>query len=127
MVIRTAKSWRWENLEKDCVELGALIKHFELYNKTEGKSPTTIDWYSMVLRQFHRFLLESEKSSRLGDLGEPEVREFILYLQEKNRWQDNPFILIALAFYRHWQIVRLKRSDGDSFLCQLTYLWPIGR
>ena len=47
----------------------------------------------MVLRQFHRFLLESEKSSRLGDLREPEVREFILYLQEKNRWQDNPFIL----------------------------------
>ena len=66
MVIRTTKSWRWNNLEKDYVELGALIKHFELYNKTEGKSPQIIDWYNMILRQFYCFLLERKKSSRLS-------------------------------------------------------------
>ncbi|MCL0094633.1 hypothetical protein M1N58_01875 [Dehalococcoidales bacterium] len=85
MVVTKRKNWRWEELEKNSIELSTLIRHFELFNKTEGKSPKTIAWYSMVLRQFYRFLLESEKSTRLGDLGEPEAREFILYLQEKRK------------------------------------------
>ncbi|MCL0091814.1 tyrosine-type recombinase/integrase [Dehalococcoidales bacterium] len=92
MVVTRKKNWRWEEVEKDSIELKALAKHYELYNKTEGKSPKTVNWYSMVLRQFYRFLLESEKSTMLGDLGEPEVREFILYLQEKRKWQDNPYV-----------------------------------
>ncbi len=52
MVMTKGKNWRWEDLEKDSIELGSLAKHFELYNKTECKSPKTIVWYSMVLRQF---------------------------------------------------------------------------
>ena len=77
MVMTKGKNWRWEELEKDSIELGSQAKHFELYNKTEGKSPKTIVWYSMVLRQFHRFLIESEKSTKLGELNEWLVREFV--------------------------------------------------
>lgn len=85
MVVTRAKNRRWEELEKDSFELSVLAKHFELYNKTEWKNPKTIDWYNLALRQFHRFLIESEKSTMLGELGEAEVRQFILYLQERKR------------------------------------------
>ena len=63
MVVTRAKNWRWEKLEKDAIELEALAKHFELYNKTEGKSPKTVDWYNLTLRQFHRFLLATVASN----------------------------------------------------------------
>ena len=89
-----AKNWRWEQVNKDTIELDVLAKHFELYNRTEGKSPQTIRWYNLSLRQFHRFLTESKKATQLDGIGELEVREFILYLQNKRKWQDNPYVPI---------------------------------
>ena len=83
MSVTRVKNWRWEDVKKDTIELSSLIRHFKLYNRTEGKSAKIIRWYNLSLKLFHRFLIESEKSTSLGDLGEPEVREFILYLQEK--------------------------------------------
>lgn len=93
MVVSRAKNWRWEELEKDSIELNILAGHFELYNRTEGKSPKTIDWYNLALKQFQRFLVQSERSTQLSELGQAEVREFILYLQGRNRWQENPYVL----------------------------------
>ena len=61
---------RWEEVEKDSIQLSALTRHSELYNRTEGKSPRTIEWYNQALTLFYRFLIESEKSTRLGDLHE---------------------------------------------------------
>ena len=92
MVITRTRNWRWEELDKDSVELSVLARDFELYNRTEGKSPRTVEWYNLTLRQFHRFLVESHKPTRLGELGEPEAREFILYLQGVDRWRDNPYV-----------------------------------
>ena len=92
MAVATSKNRRWEMTRQDDIELAALVKHFELFNITEGKSPRTIVWYNMVLRQFQRFLLETGKSSRLRDIHELEVREFIIYLQAKRRWVGNPHV-----------------------------------
>jgi len=78
--------------EQNQIELSALVKHFELFNRTEGKSRGTILWYNMVLRQFQRFLQTKGKSSALGDLDEMVVREFISHLQEKRRGEDNPYM-----------------------------------
>jgi integrase/recombinase XerC/integrase/recombinase XerD len=91
-MVMTRKDWRREELTKESFELTELAKEFELYNRTEGKSPKTVDWYNLSLKQFHRFLVQSEQPARLANLGEHQVREFILYLQEKTRWQDNPHI-----------------------------------
>jgi transposase InsO family protein len=91
-MVMTRKNWRWEELTKEPFELTELASEFELYNRTEGKSPKTIEWYNLSLKQFQRFLTQSEQSMKLGNLGEQQVREFILYLQEKTRWQDNPHI-----------------------------------
>ena len=37
MVTRTVKNVRWDEVEKDSIELNVLAKHYELYNLTEGK------------------------------------------------------------------------------------------
>lgn len=78
MVMTRNKNWRWEELEKDSIELGNLARHFELYNRTEGKNPKTIDWYNLSLKQFQGFLVQSERSIQLRELDEAGVREFIL-------------------------------------------------
>lgn len=104
---------KWEDVEKKSLELGALARHFELHNKTEGKSPKTVVGYSMVLRQFQRFLQEADKSTRLGELDEMVAREFILYLQEKRRWADNPYLpttnakLSAISIQDYVRVLRV--------------------
>lgn len=76
--------------EQDQTELANLVKHFELFNRTEGKSPRTIVWYNQVLRRFQRYLQRHGKSTTLGNLNEAAVREYIVYLQEKRRGEENP-------------------------------------
>ena len=38
------------------LDLSVLIKHFEVPNKTEGKSPRTVGWYNEVLSLLYRWL-----------------------------------------------------------------------
>ena len=80
-------------MDKDSIELSVLAKQFELYNRTEGKSQATIDWYNLALKQLYGFLNGEERPAILAELGEVEVRQFILYLQGRNRWQENPYVL----------------------------------
>ncbi|MGQ9656017.1 MAG: tyrosine-type recombinase/integrase [Thermodesulfobacteriota bacterium] len=88
-----ARNRRWEDVDKDSIELRELIRHFELYNRTEGKSQKTVDWYNVTLRQLQAFLVGSKKTTELSGLGEAEVREFILHLQQRRRYQDNSYVL----------------------------------
>ena len=81
--MRLRHNARWEDMEKGNIDLSRLIKHFESFNRSEGKSPRTLEWYTYVLEFFRRWLEESGWSTALKDIGEDEVREFILYLQER--------------------------------------------
>jgi len=80
-MVFSRKNRRWEELTKESLELADLAIEFELYNKTDGKSSKTIDWYNLSLKLFRRYLIESEQSTKLSNLGERQIREFILYLQ----------------------------------------------
>lgn len=42
MVVR-ATNRSWQELEKDNIPLDKLAQHFEAYNRSEGKSPRTIE------------------------------------------------------------------------------------
>jgi len=66
-------------------------RHFELHNRTENKSPRTVSWHNQVLNLFVRFLEERGHSRSLEVVSEREVREFILHLQEKKKYSDNPY------------------------------------
>ena len=69
------------------MELSPLIRHFEVHNRTEGKSERTVEWYNQALDLFLDWLGGRGMSTVLEHLGEGEVREFILYLQtRKGLW-----------------------------------------
>lgn len=87
-----AKNRRWQELEKDNIPLGKLAQHFEAYNLSEGKSPATVEWYSRVLRYFDNYLNEHNIPSTLGDLNILVVREFVLYLQTRKKWNGHPYV-----------------------------------
>jgi len=79
-------------MDEKSVSLPVLTKHFELHNRTEGKSQKTVDWYNHTLQRFARFMNDPGKSMLISDIGETQVREFILYLQSRQRWQENPYL-----------------------------------
>jgi len=89
-MVVTGKNKRWTRLESDNVPLEKLAQHFEAYNRTEAKSPRTVECYNSVLRYFGDFLREHNYSDALGGLNIHVVREFILYLQQTPRWRKHP-------------------------------------
>jgi site-specific recombinase XerD len=91
MVVR-AKNRRWQELEKGNIPLEKLAQHFEAYNRSEGKSARTVDWYRRVLRYFCEWLGELGYSTELEDLNLEVVREFVLYLQTRKKWNRHPHI-----------------------------------
>jgi len=105
------RGW-WQGLNKESADLAALGRYYEVYNRTDGKSPKTVEWYNQTLKQFGQFLVESGKSTNLADIGEPEVRSYIIYLQGRRRWQDSPYVLVdrgtlsAISIQTHVRALR---------------------
>jgi len=81
--MKERRNLRWGEMDKGEMELNQLIQHFEIFNRSEGKSPKTIKWYSDVLNLFLRWLESEGISTQLGEVGEAEIRSFILHLQER--------------------------------------------
>lgn len=77
-------------MEKGSIPLERLAQHFEAFNRSEGKSPRTVEWYSRVIRYFDAYLRGQGRSTELGEIDILAVREFILYLQTKTRWSGHP-------------------------------------
>jgi len=77
------RNLRWEEIDKSQTDLSVLLQHFEVHNKTEGKSPRTVGWYNEVLGMFIKWLREDGSSTAIGEIDEYLVRRFILYIQEK--------------------------------------------
>ena len=72
---------RSRNVNKGKMELAELAKQFELHNRSDGKSEKTVRWYNQSLGLFQNWLSGEGMSTRLRDLGEEEVRHFIIHLQ----------------------------------------------
>lgn len=89
---RRRRNQRWEELDKRSIPLEQLIRHYEVYNRSEGKSPRTVSWYTDCLTKFARFLQNRGSPVNLADTGIEEAREFILYLQQKRKWDDSDTI-----------------------------------
>lgn len=84
------KNVRWPQLDKSDVPLEKLAQHFEAYNRSEGKSPRTIGWYSRVISYLADYLKQQGHKAILGEVNITVVREYILYLQTKTRWSEHP-------------------------------------
>lgn len=60
-----------------------LLRHIEVHNKTEGRSPRTVGRYNEVLGMFIKWLKEDGSSTAIRDIDEYTVRRFILHVQER--------------------------------------------
>lgn len=77
------RNLRWEEMDKSKTDLSVLMQHFEVNNRTEGKSPRTVGWYNEVLGMLMRWLIEDGSSTLIGDIDEMTIRRFILHVQER--------------------------------------------
>lgn len=91
MVMRN-RNTRWQELDKAGIPLEKLSRYFEAHNRSEGKSPATVYWYARVLSYFGSYLKQHRFPDSLGSLNIHVVREFILYLQTKKKWDSHPYI-----------------------------------
>lgn len=84
---------RWEEMDKSGTTLEALFKTYALYNRSEGRCANTVAWYEGKLRTFQQWLEEQRRRADLEGFTRPNVREFVLYLQEKEeKHEHNPFV-----------------------------------
>jgi len=77
------RNTRWEDMDRSNIELAVLIHHYEVHNRTEGKSPRTVQWYNEVLSMLQGWLESQGMSTILNAICEPEIRGFILYVQSR--------------------------------------------
>jgi integrase/recombinase XerC/integrase/recombinase XerD len=63
------------------LELSELVDKFLVHKRSEGWSERTVEWYQQALGLFQAWLEEEGMSTRLDDLGEDEMRLFILHLK----------------------------------------------
>jgi len=63
------------------LNLAELIRYYDAYNRSEGKSLSTLRWYNQVLRLFLEWLAGAGRSTNLRDIDESCIREFIIGLQ----------------------------------------------
>jgi integrase/recombinase XerC/integrase/recombinase XerD len=85
-MVTKARDRRWEELEKGRTSLERLIKHFEAYNRSEGESPRTVDYYTKVLTYYREYLEAQGYSTNLEALTKEVAREFVLHLQTRPKW-----------------------------------------
>jgi hypothetical protein len=71
--------------------LKELIKRYELAKCAEGKSPKTIKGYRELLLSFCRYDQEHNGGASLSGFTIDIVREYIIYLQTRPKFQGHPF------------------------------------
>ena len=74
-------------------KLSELITYYEVCNKAEGKSPRTISWYSANLHQFRAYVLNRHLSENVNSIDTKLIREYILFLMAKRRFENHPYNL----------------------------------
>ncbi len=84
---------RWEDMDKSGTPLESIIRTYQLFNRSEGKSERTVVWYDGKLHEYVRWLEHSGHSTTLQEFETDRVREYILSLQARDtKFDRNPFI-----------------------------------
>jgi site-specific recombinase XerD len=68
-----------------------LIDYYEICNRSEGKSPATVHFYSSNLRQFRLYLQQKRLPDSLDRIDIKILREYVLYLQRRKRYEGSTF------------------------------------
>ena len=90
MVVRYNQ--RWDEMDKSRTSLESLFESYALFNRSDGKANSTIAWYDEKLCDFLRWLESREHGTHLDSFTIDRVREYVLYLQERDdKYARNPF------------------------------------
>lgn len=87
----TRKTARWDSMNKDNTPLEKLVLQYEAFNRSEGKTAKTVAWYRTTLGQFLDYVQSQNIEPILGSINVGVVREYILHLQGRTRYDDHPF------------------------------------
>ena len=68
-----------------------LIGRYAKSNHADGKSPRTVKWYSEILASFSSYVKSKLGKNGLSVFTLEIVREYILYLRQKPRFQGHPY------------------------------------
>ena len=82
-MVTAKRNRRQETMAKANPDLLVLIRHFEIHNRTEGKSARTVGWYNEVLGLLYRWLQDQGRHTDLDTIDEMVIREFIMELQSR--------------------------------------------
>ena len=66
--------------------INKLTTHFEMSNLADGKSESTITWYSDILQLFTRYLKENRHTVRIEEFNIENARSYVLYLRSRNKF-----------------------------------------
>ncbi|MFC2016777.1 tyrosine-type recombinase/integrase [Chloroflexota bacterium] len=72
-------------------KLFELIEYYEVCNRTEGKSPKTISWYSANIKSFRNYVKSRHLPDLLNTIDTKLLREYVLYLMKRTRYNDHPY------------------------------------
>ena len=67
-----------------------ILVQYRMSLEAANRSPRTIEWYLEILRRFFSFLKENGRRSVVAQIGKAELRAYIKYLQEAERWANKP-------------------------------------
>lgn len=108
-------------------KLAELITYYEVCNKAEGKTQRTISWYSANLHQFRAYVLNRHHSENVNSIDTKLLREYILHLMSKHRFENHPYNtptneplssstihghIRTLRAFSHW-LLKEKLSDTN--------------
>ena len=81
---------RWEEMNKDNASLETLALQYEVFNRAEGKTKCTVEWYRTITGIFIDYLKSRGLEPILGNIDIGIVREYILHLQGRKRYDGHP-------------------------------------
>ena len=75
-----------EKATRTSLTLAKLSSHFEMSNLADGKSKSTISWYSDILKLFLRYLKENRHSTSIEEFNIENARAYVLYLRSRSKF-----------------------------------------
>jgi integrase/recombinase XerD len=78
-------------LSKNATRLSTLTPGYQLYARSEGRSPRTIEILTSSIASLESFLDSQGVPPNTATIGPAEMRAFILYLQEKRCYSQHPY------------------------------------
>ncbi len=73
------------------LNLDELVSRYKTSNKAEGKSPSTVKWYTEILTSFSVFAKNKLHNNGISVFTMEAIRGYILYLRQKPRFEGHPY------------------------------------